>query len=99
MIRHIFMAPLRAGATEEQLDQAIKLLSSLPTVAPEIKAFTVGRNLGFYQKEMNLVLTADFNDLAGWQAFMENTEHLATGEKAARFLDFERIIVTQTEIL
>lgn len=28
---------------------------------------------------------------------MENTEHLAIGEKAARCLDFEKIIATQTE--
>lgn len=65
VIRHIFMPPLKAGVIKAQLDEAVRLLRELPAVVPEIKAFTAGRNPGLYQNEMQLVLTADFNDLAG----------------------------------
>ena len=60
-----FYGPLKAGVTKAQLDEAIRLLRELPAVVPKIKAFTAGRNPGLYQNEMQLVLTADFNDLSG----------------------------------
>jgi hypothetical protein len=98
MIRHIFMASIKQGVTEEQLDRLLNAYRSLSEKVPEIIQLTVGKNLGWYDTKITVALVADFENEENWKIFMDNPDHLHIGETASVLLEPSSIVVVQNKI-
>lgn len=92
------MTAMKPEITEEQLDEIIKALRSLEGKIAGMSGFSVGKNLGWYDKKMQLVLFADFLSKEDWENYMHNPEHLKIGEKFMHLFDEPSMVVGQTEI-
>lgn len=98
VIRHIFMTAMKPETTEGQFDEIIKDLRCLDGKIAGMSGFFVGKNLGWYDKKMQLVLFADFLRKEDWKNYMHNPEHLKIGEKYMHLFDEPSMVVSQTEI-
>lgn len=97
MIRHIFMAPMLPNVTDTQIDSMIEDFKNLDGKVPHMTNFQVGRNLGLFDKKMQLVLTADFSTQEAWENFVQSDNHNSLANKYAKFLDKEHWVAAQIE--
>jgi len=75
VIRHTVMLRWVDEATAEQREAVRTELSALPPVIPEIRSFTVGPDAGLAEGNYDLVVSGDFDDVAGWRTYMEHPVH------------------------
>jgi hypothetical protein len=75
VIRHTVMLRWVDDATAEQRESVHTGLRALPPVIPEIRAYIVGPDAGLVEGNYDLVVSADFDDVAGWRAYMDNPVH------------------------
>lgn len=76
MFRHVVMMKLAESSTDEDLTKIIEGLETLPPLIPEIVSYSIGRDLGVQDGSYDLVVVADFEDRAGFDAYNANQEHL-----------------------
>lgn len=76
MFRHVVMMQLAESATDDDLTAIIEGLETLPALVPEIISYSVGRDLGVQDGSYDLVIVADFEDQAGFDAYNANQDHL-----------------------
>ena len=84
-IRHIVMWKLAAEDARTRAEQAkeiSRLLHTLPGVIPDILAMEVGINALTPDANFDVVLTADYDDEAALQRYVEHPEH----QKVAAFI-------------
>ena len=63
-------------ATREQKERVKDELGRLPSLVPQVRAFHLGEDLGLVgDLNFDFAVAADFDDLAGYLAYRENTEH------------------------
>ena len=80
MLRHIVSWKLStddAGTRADNISTIRRALEALPAVIPEIRALTVGANVAYPLTNWDLVLIADFDDLAALEAYQVNPDHVA----------------------
>ena len=70
------MMKLKDDSTTEDLTAIIDGLNGLPPLVPEIVSYSVGRDLDVQEGSFDLVIVADFNDRAGFDAYNANQDHL-----------------------
>jgi hypothetical protein len=75
VIRHTVMLRWVDGATAEQRDAVHVGLRALPPAITEIRAYVVGPDAGLVEGNYDLVVSADFDDVAGWRAYMDHPVH------------------------
>jgi hypothetical protein len=75
VIRHTVMLRWVDDATAEQREAVHAGLRALPPVIPEIRAYTVGPDAGMVEGNYDLVVSGDFDDVAGWRAYMDHPQH------------------------
>jgi hypothetical protein len=75
MIRHVVMFRWTPQATEEQKRRVVDELGRLPALLPVLRAYHVGPDLGLAEGNFEFAVVADFDDLAGFQAYREHPEH------------------------
>jgi hypothetical protein len=75
MIRHVALFYWKPEATDEQKRFVAKELAALPTLVPSIRAFALGPDAGINEGNANFVVTADFDDEAGYLAYRDDPEH------------------------
>ena len=98
MIRHSFMTAMKPETTDRQIDEIIKALRNLDGKIAGMSGFFVGKNLGWYDKKMQLVLFADFLSKEDWEDYIHNSEHLKIGEKYMHLFDERSMVISQIEI-
>ncbi len=76
MFRHVVMMQLAESSTDADLTAIIDGLETLPGLVPEIVSYSVGRDLRAQEGTFDLVLVADFEDQAGFDAYNANQDHL-----------------------
>ncbi|MCS5732169.1 Dabb family protein [Herbiconiux daphne] len=79
MIRHVVTWKLVATDPHEKadaVDTIVRLLSSLPPLVPSVRSLTVAGNMAYFDANWDVVLIADFDDLAGLDAYQSHPEHL-----------------------
>ena len=76
MIRHIALLQLADTTTDQQRAIIIDKLRSLPGIVPEIVSYSVGLNAGSADGNSSLAVVGDFEDLAGYEAYASNEDHL-----------------------
>ena len=89
MIRHIFIAAMKEGVSEEIIREIAKKLRGLKEKYPTVRA---GENLGWY------ALTADFADKRSWEAFVNSPEHAAIARDSMKYYDPDFIFASQFEL-
>jgi hypothetical protein len=80
MIRHIVTWKLNGEDAAARADQAATItaaLSALPSTIPEILTLQVGTNVAFPESNWDLVLVADYESLAGLEAYQVHPDHVA----------------------
>ena len=78
MIRHIVSWKLAAEDAATKAEQSAKIaasLNALVSVVPEIKSLTVASNVADIAGNWDLVLIADYDDLAGLETYIAHPEH------------------------
>lgn len=78
MIRHIVSWKLAAEDAATKAEQSATLaasLNALVSVVPEIKSLTVASNVADIAGNWDVVLVADYDDLAGLEAYISHPEH------------------------
>lgn len=77
MIRHVVLFHWKPEATDEQKRLASTELAALPTLVPSIRAFALGPDARINEGNADFVVTADFDDEAGYVAYRDDPEHRA----------------------
>lgn len=72
MIRHIFMAAVKNEVTEEKIEEIVKSLKNLKKKFPTLQA---GKNLGWFDKKTQIVVTGEFSTHEEWSNFINSPEH------------------------
>jgi hypothetical protein len=76
MFRHVVVLRWKDSATAEQRRAAREGLETLPPQIPEIKSYRVGEDAGLAaQGNSDLVVVADFDDVAGYLVYRDHPVH------------------------
>ncbi len=84
MLRHVVMFTWNDAATPAALEEIVAALRALPGQIPELRAYHVGPDVGLDDGNVDFAVVADFDDEAGWRAYMENPVHRAVRERLLR---------------
>jgi len=79
MIRHVVAWKLAATEPSQKAADAAeiaRLLTGLVGVVPSIVSLTVGPNMAYADVNWDVVLIADYEDLAGLEAYQTHPAHL-----------------------
>ncbi|MBQ9405332.1 MAG: Dabb family protein [Desulfovibrio sp.] len=98
MIRHIFMASMKPNVEAHVVDEAIAELQTFEGKISGMSGLVVQRNLGWFNKKIDIVLTADFVDKAAWDAFINHPQHAAIVEKYMPLYDASSIATAQVAL-
>jgi len=75
MIRHIAAFKWTEQATEGQKQEAAAQVAKLPSLVVSVRAFAAGPDAGLNQGNFDFVVTADFDDEAGYLAYRDDPGH------------------------
>lgn len=75
MFRHVVMVRLAEEMTDDQKEALSAGLARMPEVIPEIRAYRFGADAGLNRDNFDFVVTADFDDAAGYLAYRDHPEH------------------------
>lgn len=75
MIRHIVLLELTEDSTEADADAILQALSTLPGRIPAIRSYVFGRDLGLAEGNVDVSAVADFDDVAGYEAYRDHEAH------------------------
>ncbi len=76
MLRHIVMIKFADRANKDKASAELKkMLNDLLAEIPELKSMEVGLNVNTKPSAFDLVLTSDFDDESGLNAYREHPEH------------------------
>jgi quinol monooxygenase YgiN len=90
LLRHVAMFKWRDGVTDEQKAAARDALAALKQEVPSVVEYTVGFDIGRNPNNWDMVLVADFDDVAGLEAYFAHPVMNAASDLVAS--------VTQKEI-
>jgi hypothetical protein len=76
MFRHVVMLRWKDTATDGQRGAVPDALATLPELIPEIRGYRVGVDAGLAaQGNSDLVIVADFDDVAGYLVYRDHPAH------------------------
>ncbi|MEQ8841933.1 MAG: Dabb family protein [Acidimicrobiales bacterium] len=75
MIRHTVLLTFD-GVEESLVQTVIDELERLPGLIPEIRSYSVGRDLGLGPGTATLVIAADFDSVDGYETYSGHPEHV-----------------------
>ena len=77
MIRHVAVFRWVEGTTAEQVAALTDALRALPGQIPSLRSYTVGSDLGLGPDRWDFAVVAEFEDAAGYQAYIDAPAHQA----------------------
>lgn len=77
MIRHVAVFRWQDGTTPAQVDAVHSGLAALPAQIPSIRAYTHGPDLQLGEGRWDYAVVGDFEDAAGYQAYVDHPAHKA----------------------
>ncbi|MEY2643082.1 MAG: hypothetical protein RLZZ270_1068 [Actinomycetota bacterium] len=71
------------GTSPSDVDVMAAALATLPGKVPSIKSYTFGRDLGLGQPgaSWDFAIFAEFDDEAGWRAYLSHPDHEAVRDE------------------
>jgi len=76
MLRHIVLLTLTDAAGDEELTAIEDGLNGLPAIIPELRAYSIERDLGISDGNATIAIVGDFADEAAYRAYAEHPVHL-----------------------
>lgn len=98
MIRQIFITPIKAGVSDESVQERIEAQRELKNHVPGIESITVDRSLGLYGLDNAVVMTIDLTDMDAWNTLLASDYHTNLGNTLGEYFDAERAIAVQVEV-
>jgi len=74
-VRHVVCFTWAEDAAPEAVAATERALRALPDLITEVRALSVGPDLGLAPGTSDLALVADFDDAAAWQRYQDHPEH------------------------
>jgi hypothetical protein len=75
VFRHVVMVRLSEDMTDDQKEALRAGLLRLPEVIPDIRAYRFGDDVGLNEGNFDFVVTADFDDAAGYLTYRDHPDH------------------------
>jgi hypothetical protein len=75
MIRHVAVFRFSPDFSARQRDEWMALLRELPSRIPELRSLSVGTDIGGGPAAHELAIVADFDDVAGLDAYNRHPAH------------------------
>lgn len=97
MVKHIFIAPIKEGVTDDQIEFRMKQMRDLMTYVPELKQLTVQKATGWLGVSDSVVLVAELNNKQDWEKFIHNTYHVELGKSDDTYFKTDQFVCTQIE--
>lgn len=76
MLRHTVIFTLHPDTDEATRANAVERLRALASV-PTVRRIDVQVDAGISERSADMILTADFDDADGWQAYQDHPDHVA----------------------
>jgi hypothetical protein len=77
MLRHVAVFRWNEGTTPEQVEELAAALRALPAEVPSIRSYEVGSDLVLGEGRWDFAVVAQFDDAAGYQAYVDHPAHQA----------------------
>ena len=97
MVRHVFIATIQEGASEEIVDELVGEMRALKDQVPEIEALTVAKTTGWVGMDNAVTMVVDCKDKASFDAFIASEPHQAVSARAGEAFDTSNFILCQIE--
>ncbi len=97
MIRHVVVLTWLPDTTAEQKQHVVAQLTTLAELMPWVRAYKFGPDLGFAAGNADFAVTADFDDVAGYEAYRDFPAHLEVLSSIIKPIVAQRVAV-QVEI-
>jgi hypothetical protein len=81
MIRHVVLFRWKPEATNEQKQLVAAELRRLPPLVASIQSLEIGVDAGLNEGNADFAVTADFDDEAGYRAYVDHPAHRAVVAK------------------
>lgn len=95
MIRHIFIAAVKDGVSEDIIEGIVKNLQALTEKYPTVRA---GGNLGWFSDKTQVALTADFENKESWDAFINSPEHTEIVKNSMQYYNPDILFASQFDL-
>jgi hypothetical protein len=76
MIRHVVQLRFKPGTSDSAIDQIIASLKTLPPLIPEIRSYTLGRDLALSPDTSDFAIVADFDSVEDFGVYANHPTHL-----------------------
>lgn len=77
MIRHTVLLRFTQGTDAATVAAIADSLEALPGAIPEIRSYSIGRDLSLAADNAHLVVQGDFDDIAGYETYRDHPAHRA----------------------
>jgi hypothetical protein len=74
-LRHTVLLGFVEGTDETHIDAIVAALEGLPSRVPTLGAIVVERDLAIDARSAHLLIRADFDSVADWQAYQDHPVH------------------------
>jgi hypothetical protein len=81
MIRHVAVFRWLEGTTADQVAAVTAGLAGLPAEVPSIRAYAHGPDLQLGEGRWDYAVVAEFDDAAGYQAYVDHPAHQAVANE------------------
>ena len=75
MLRHVVVLRWHPGTTAAQLEALARAIATLPAQIPEIRAYRFGADAALTSGNFDFAIVADFDDEAGFHAYVSHPAH------------------------
>ena len=76
MIKHVTLINFNEGTSDEQKQAVLNVFESLPSHIPEVRAFTVGLDLGILEGNADLMVQASFDKREDFEIYSVHPAHM-----------------------
>ena len=98
MIRHIFIATIKAGISDEVVDQKMSQMRAMKDSVPAIKHIWVGKSLGLAGPSNTVSMIVDVADKAGLDELLASEAHREVSDHAGEAFRTDNFVLSQITI-
>jgi hypothetical protein len=77
VLRHVVCLTWSEDATPAEVAAVTDALAELPAQIPDLRAYSIGPDVGLAPGNADFAIVADFDDADGWRRYQEHPAHQA----------------------
>lgn len=98
MYRHIFIATIKPGASDEVVNAQIEAMRAMQESVPEMKDLRVGRSVGLLGGTDTVTMTIDFETEDDFRKILQSEAHQEVSANAGEAFRTDNFIVSQIKL-